>query len=43
MIKSAFREATGERELNGGTLREAAYRLAVSRVVEATADRGIFP
>ena len=43
MIKSAFREVSGERELNGGTLREAAYRLAVSRVVEATEDRGIFP
>jgi len=43
MIKSAFREVTEERERDGGTLREAAYRLAVGRVVEATEDRGIFP
>ncbi len=43
MIKSAFQEVTAEQEQNGGTLRDAAYRLAVGRVVEATEDRGIFP
>ena len=42
-IKRAFEEVTAIRERDGGTLRGAAYVLAVGRVVEATKDRGIFP
>ena len=33
----------GVRERDAGTYRDAAYTLAVGRVVEATEDRGIFP
>ena len=43
MIKRAFEEVAAIRERDGGTLRDAAYVLAVGRVVEATKDRGIFP
>ncbi len=43
MIVDAFREVESERAREGGTLREAAYRLAVSRVVEAIEARGVFP
>ena len=43
MIKNAFQEVNAIHERDGGTLRDAAYVLAVGRVVEATNDRGIFP
>ncbi len=43
MIKSAFKEVAAVRERDGGTFRDAAYTLAVGRVVQATQDRGIFP
>ena len=43
MIKNAFQEVNAVRERDGGTYRDAAYTLAVGRVVEATQDRGIFP
>ena len=43
MIKTAFQEVNAIHERDGGTLRDAAYVLAVGRVVEATKDRGIFP
>ncbi len=43
MIKKAFHEVKTVPERDGGTFRDAAYTLAVGRVVEATKDRGIFP
>ncbi len=43
IIKEAFQEVASVRERDGGTYRDAAYTLAVGRVVEATKDRGIFP
>ncbi len=43
MIKGAFQEVAAVRERDGMTYRDAAYTLAVGRVVEATEDRGIFP
>lgn len=43
IISAAFREVAALAEQDGITLREAAYTLAVSRVVEATRVRGIFP
>ena len=43
IIKEAFQEVAAIRERDGGTYRDAAYNLAVGRVVEATKDRGIFP
>ena len=43
IIKASYREVAALREQEGGTLRDAAYTLAVSRVVEATEVRGIFP
>ncbi|MCH7699121.1 MAG: Glu/Leu/Phe/Val dehydrogenase [Chloroflexi bacterium] len=43
IIKEAFQEVAAVRERDGGTYRDAAYTLAVGRVVEATEDRGIFP
>jgi len=44
IIKRAFAEVTAEHQRHDGTtLREAAYMLAVGRVVEATRVRGIFP
>jgi glutamate dehydrogenase (NAD(P)+) len=38
MIKAAFQEVTAEQEQNGGTLRDAAYRLAVPNDRHARAD-----
>ncbi|MDE3095279.1 MAG: Glu/Leu/Phe/Val dehydrogenase [Chloroflexota bacterium] len=43
IIKHAFQEVADIHAGAGGTLREAAYMLAVRRVVEATQSRGIFP
>ena len=43
MIREAFQEVAAIRERDGGTYRDAAYTLAVGRVVQATRDRGIFP
>jgi len=43
IIKRAFHEVAEIRQTAGGTMREAAYMLAVRRVVEATQARGIFP
>lgn len=43
IIKRSFHEVEAIRRREGCTLREAAYMLAVSRVVEATQVRGIFP
>src|SRR5438552_2206513 len=43
IIKRAFQEVADIQTLDGGTMRDAAYTLAVSRVVEATQARGIFP
>lgn len=43
IIKKSFREVAGLRNGGGTSLREAAYMLAVQRVVEATQVRGIFP
>jgi glutamate dehydrogenase (NAD(P)+) len=43
IIQRAFREVDGLRDEHGVTMREAAYMLAVRRVVEATEARGIFP
>jgi glutamate dehydrogenase (NAD(P)+) len=43
VITRAFHEVASLHERDGGTLREAASVLAVSRVVEATQARGIFP
>jgi glutamate dehydrogenase (NAD(P)+) len=43
IIERAFREVVAVREEHACTMREAAYILAVRRVVEATEVRGIFP
>ncbi len=43
IIERAFREVAEIHAQSGGTMREAAYMLAVRRVVEATEVRGIFP
>lgn len=43
IIKRAFNEVVATQAEHGVTMREAAYMLAVSRVVEATNVRGIFP
>ena len=43
IIKRAFQEVADIQTRDGGTMRDAAYTLAVSRVVEATQARGIFP
>jgi glutamate dehydrogenase (NAD(P)+) len=43
IIERAFREVAAIRDEHACTMREAAYVLAVSRVVEATEVRGIFP
>ncbi|MHB8377710.1 MAG: Glu/Leu/Phe/Val family dehydrogenase [Dehalococcoidia bacterium] len=43
IIKRAFQEVADIHAEAGGTMREAAYMLAVRRVVEATQSRGIFP
>jgi glutamate dehydrogenase (NAD(P)+) len=43
IIERAFREVVAVRDEHGCTMREAAYILAVRRVVEATEVRGIFP
>jgi glutamate dehydrogenase (NAD(P)+) len=43
IIQRAYREVVAIRGAQGITMREAAYMLAVGRVVEATQVRGIFP
>ena len=43
IIERAFQEVAQIQAREGGTMREAAYMLAVGRVVEATQVRGIFP
>jgi glutamate dehydrogenase (NAD(P)+) len=43
IIQRAFREVDALRDEHGITMREAAYMLAVRRVVDATEARGIFP
>ena len=43
LITRSFREVAAIQQEQGGTMREAAYMLAVRRVVEATEARGIFP
>jgi len=43
IIERAFREVAAIRDEHACTMREAAYILAVTRVVEATQVRGIFP
>jgi glutamate dehydrogenase (NAD(P)+) len=43
IIKRAFNEVAAIHAAEGGTMRDAAYTLAVQRVVEATQVRGIFP
>ena len=43
IIERAFREVAAIRDEQACTMREAAYTLAVRRVVEATQVRGIFP
>jgi glutamate dehydrogenase (NAD(P)+) len=43
IIERAFREVVAIRDERACTMREAAYVLAVQRVVEATEVRGIFP
>jgi len=43
VIDRAFREVAALHTEQGGTMREAAYMLAIRRVVEATQVRGIFP
>jgi glutamate dehydrogenase (NAD(P)+) len=43
IITRAFAEVTAIHARDGGSLRDAAYTLAVQRVVEATQVRGIFP
>jgi glutamate dehydrogenase (NAD(P)+) len=43
IIKKSFHEVAAIRMRESCSLREAAYILAVSRVVEATTVRGIFP
>ena len=43
IIERAFHEVAAIRDERGCTMREAAYILAVRRVVEATQVRGIFP
>ncbi len=43
IIERAFREVVAVRDEHACTMREAAYILAVRRVVEATEVRGIFP
>jgi glutamate dehydrogenase (NAD(P)+) len=43
MIKEAFQEVAAVHERDGGTYRDAAYALALGRVVEATEARGFFP
>jgi glutamate dehydrogenase (NAD(P)+) len=43
LITRSFREVAAIEKEEGGTMREAAYMLAVRRVVEATQVRGIFP
>jgi glutamate dehydrogenase (NAD(P)+) len=43
IIKRSFGEVAAIYERERGTMREAAYMLAVGRVVEATQVRGIFP
>jgi glutamate dehydrogenase (NAD(P)+) len=43
IIKRAFEEVAQIQVTAGGTMRDAAYMLAVRRVVEATQARGIFP
>jgi glutamate dehydrogenase (NAD(P)+) len=43
VIRASYQDVAGLQARDGGTLRDAAYTLAVSRVVEATEVRGIFP
>jgi glutamate dehydrogenase (NAD(P)+) len=43
IIKRSFHEVTAIQDRDGMSMREAAYVLAVNRVVEATTVRGIFP
>jgi glutamate dehydrogenase (NAD(P)+) len=43
IIQRAFREVDALRDEHAITMREAAYMLAVRRVVDATQARGIFP
>jgi glutamate dehydrogenase (NAD(P)+) len=43
IIERAFGEVAAIQAQAGGTMRDAAYTLAVQRVVEATQVRGIFP
>lgn len=43
IIERAFDEVQAVHQEEGGTMRDAAYTLAVRRVVEATQVRGIFP
>jgi glutamate dehydrogenase/leucine dehydrogenase len=43
VITRAFRDVAAIHDRDGGTMRDAAYTLAVGRVVEATRVRGIFP
>jgi glutamate dehydrogenase (NAD(P)+) len=43
LLDGAYDEVLSIRDANGWTMREAAYALAVRRVVEATQVRGIFP
>jgi len=43
IIKRAYKEVSDLQAQHGVTMREAAYMLAVQRVVDATTVRGIFP
>ncbi len=43
IIERSFQEVAAIHAESGGTMRDAAYMLAVRRVVEATEVRGIFP
>ncbi len=43
MIKASYQEVAAVAERDGSTMRDAAYKVGVGRVVEATRQRGIFP
>jgi len=43
VIARSYREVAAQQAEAGGTMRDAAYMLAIRRVVEATQVRGIFP
>ena len=42
-MKDMFGEVAHAKQQHGGTYRDAAYRIALGRVVRAVTDRGIFP